>query len=78
MRFFSARSRTAPTTSNPQAAGLIREAQAKCRKCGTDWRLFPTDGLRLTYVHRDKSVCQAPLERQQLRDIAKANRARPA
>jgi hypothetical protein len=75
MRFFSTRSRTAPTTSNPKAAGLILEAQAKCPKCRADWRLFPTDALRLTYVHRDKSICRAPVERQKLRSIAAKARA---
>lgn len=67
--------RTAPSTSNREAAALIRQAEAKCERCRTDWRLFPTDGLRLTYVHRDKSICRAPIERQQLRDIAQRSRS---
>ena len=73
MRFHARR--TAPQTSNEEAALLIRQAEANCAKCRTDWRLFPTDGLRFTYVHRDKTPCRAPVERQKLREIAARNRA---
>lgn len=62
--------RTARTTSNPEASALIRQAESKCQGCRTDWRLRPTDETKQTYVHRGNVACTAPQERQRLREIA--------
>lgn len=60
------------STSNPEAAALIRLAQSKCAGCAQSWRL----DLRRNsgFTHSGNIACTAPEERIQLRDLARKAR----
>jgi hypothetical protein len=65
------RTRSAPFTTNPEAAALIRQAQDRCAGCRHWWRL---KGWH--HGGPDKLECTAKEQRQALREIAARGRGK--
>lgn len=68
-----------PSTSNPEAAALIRQAQAKCAGCRVSWRMDKRKSLTTHYrTVSGKSEpwlqCAAQEERRALREIVAGTR----